>query len=64
MRRAASVSSKDASLRHLRGTRDKGVGMRRRPIALIVTLALGILSAPLAADAQQAGKVPEPDALW
>ena len=31
--------------------------MRLRPAALIVTLTLGILAAPLAADAQQAGKV-------
>jgi len=32
--------------------------IRLRSIGLIVTLALGILAAPLAADAQQAGKVP------
>jgi len=31
--------------------------MTLRPIGLIVTLALGILAAPLAADAQQAGKI-------
>ena len=31
--------------------------MRLRAVALIVTLALGVLVAPLAADAQQAGKV-------
>jgi putative ABC transport system substrate-binding protein len=32
--------------------------MRLRPVGLIVTLALGLLAAPLAAEAQQAGKVP------
>ncbi len=32
--------------------------MRLRTLRLVVTFALGILLAPLAADAQQAGKVP------
>ncbi len=31
--------------------------MRLRPVALVVTLALGLLAAPLPAEAQQAGKI-------
>ncbi len=31
--------------------------MRLRPVALVVTFALGLLAAPLPAEAQQAGKV-------
>ncbi len=38
--------------------------MRLRSIGLIVTLALGILAAPLAARAQQAGKVYRVGFLW
>ena len=38
--------------------------MRLRSIGLIVTLALGILAAPLAAGAQQVGKVYRVGFLW
>ena len=38
--------------------------MKLRPAALIVTFALGILIAPLVADAQQAKKVPRIGVLW